>query len=404
MHAPTRKFLRTLSSALLLTLGCNGLPEEASPADEATPGLDQGLAAQVHVNKMLFTGGTGGFHSFRIPSIVKTKAGTLLAFAEGRKNNSLDYGDINLVYKRSTDHGDTWSALGEVEGVGSGTWGNPTAVSDDNTGRVWLFMSWNSGTVSQNGGNGYKKIDTWGERKVYATYSDNDGVSWSTPKDLTSTLLPSNYAWDAMGPGTGLQTKHGPHPGRLIIPAIGRMIYSDDAGVTWKYKSIPGGTSEGTVTELPDGQLMRNDRGASLWEADHRRFVSTGTIEGGFPAFKPDDKLLDPRCEGSIVRYTDPPLSRIMFLNPASTVDRCKMRVRISYDEGKTWNDTYSRRLHDTLTDDQTCSQGKGGYSSMIRTGDYAIAALVENEGSANRSIEFHKFNLPWILNGAVEP
>ncbi|WNG43746.1 exo-alpha-sialidase [Archangium minus] len=74
---------------------------------------------------------------------------------------------------------------------------------------------------------------------------------------------------------------------------------------------------------------------------------------------------------------TDAP-SRIMFLNPASTEGRCKMRVRISYDEGKTWNDAQSRRIHETLTDKQTCEQGKGGYSSMTKTADYAVAALIE--------------------------
>jgi sialidase-1 len=408
MLTPSRKHLRTLSSVLLLALGCNGLPD-ASPSEDLTQEADQRLASPIHTSTVLFDGGTDGFHSFRIPSIIRTNAGTLLAFAEGRKNNDDDFGDINLVYKRSTNHGATWSALGEVEGVGPGTWGNPTAVLDASNGRVWLFMSWNSGTTNQNGTNGYKKIDTWGERRVYATYSDNDGVTWSTPKDLTSTLVPPNYAWDAVGPGVGIQTKGGPHPGRLIIPAIGRNIYSDDGGTTWKYKLIPGGTSEGTVVELLNGQLMRNDRGSSLWEANKRRMVSTGTLEGGFSSWSADPKLLDPRCEGSIIRYNTDAPSRIMFLNPASTEGRCKMRVRISYDEGKTWNDAQSRRIHETLTDEQTCEQGKGGYSSMIKTADYAVAALIErNEdvggNPSHRSIEFHKFNLPWILNGAAEP
>lgn len=407
MTTPTRKLARTFCSTLLLAwLGCNA---GADPAEESAQEAAQGLATQVHTTQVLFDGGTtGGFHSFRIPSLIRTNAGTLLAFAEGRKYNNKDYGDINLVYRRSTDNGATWSALGEVEGIGPGTWGNPTAVVDANNGRVWLFMSWNSGTTNQFGTDGLKKIDTWGERKVYASYSDNDGVSWSTPKDLTSTLLPPNYAWDAMGPGVGLQTKKGSRPGRLIIPALGRNIYSDDGGTTWQYKLLPGGTSEGTVVELLTGQLMRNDRGASLWESNKRRFVSRGTLESGFSAWSADPALLDPRCEGSILRYTDAP-SRIMFLNPASTERRCKMRVRISYDEGQTWNDAQSRRIHDTLTDDETCAQGKGGYSSMTKTADFMVGALVEineavGDDLGHRSIEFHKFNLPWILNGAAEP
>ncbi len=66
--------------------------------------------------------------------------------------------------------------------------------------------------------------------------------------------------WDAMGPGVGIQTTGGPHPGRLIIPARRRNIYSDDHGQTWHYQIIPAGTDEGTIVELADGTLMRNDR------------------------------------------------------------------------------------------------------------------------------------------------
>ena len=84
------------------------------------------------------------------------------------------------------------------------------------------------------------------------------------------------------------------------------------------------------------------------------------------------------------------------------------MRVRISYDGGVTW--PISRRIYDWLTEQQAIDQGKGGYSSMVKTADFAVGALIEiNEGlsnsdSSSKSIEFHKFNLPWILNGNPEP
>jgi sialidase-1 len=96
MLTPARKHLRTLSSVLLLALGCNGLPD-ASPSEDLTQEADQRLASPIHTSTVLFDGGTDGFHSFRIPSIIRTNAGTLLAFAEGRKNNDDDFGDINLV-------------------------------------------------------------------------------------------------------------------------------------------------------------------------------------------------------------------------------------------------------------------------------------------------------------------
>lgn len=364
---------------------------------------------QIHSHAVIFNGGAGGYHSYRIPSIVKTTNGTLLAFAEGRRWNNKDYGDINLVYKRSTDNGSTWSSLLEVIGAGNGTWGNPTAVVDWSTGRVWLFMSWNDGYHSQFGASGFEVIDDWGERRVYVSYSDDHGISWSAPQDLTNSLLPPGYTWDAMGPGVGIQKKFGVNQGRLIVPAFGRNIYSDDHGATWHYELIPSGTDEGTIVELMDGTLMRNDRGGgTLWNQSKRRKISTGTIGNGFSSWTSDNTLLDPKCEGSIFRYNTDSPHRIVFLNPASTVRRCKMRVRISYDDGNTW--PISRKTHDWLSDEETCDQGKGGYSSMTKTADYCIGALIEiNENvgansTSNRSLEFHKFNLPWILDGTPEP
>jgi sialidase-1 len=389
--------------ALWATACKKGVADKPATSDEdKRSGITE--ATQTHTYTKIFDGGTNGYHSFRIPSIVRTNANTLIAFVEGRMGANKDYGNINVEYKRSTDNGATWSAMMEVVGAGQVTWGNPTAVVDRNTGRIWVFMSWNSATKNQGGTDGYEKIDTWGDRRVYSSFSDDDGLTFSTPVDMTSTLLPPGKTWDAMGPGVGIQTSNG----TLVIPAINRNIYSTDHGATWKYQMIPGGTSEGTIVELNDGRLMRNDRATSAtWETGKRRWVSRGTITGTFSAFAPDDVLLDPACEGSIVRYTGTP-DRIMVLNSASTETRSKMRVRISYDGGVTW--PISRKIFDWLTDAEAAAQGKGGYSSMVKTADYTIGALIEiNENTgdspnSHRSIEFHKFNLPWMVNGNTEP
>jgi len=391
--------------AISATACKKGVADKPAASDEdKRSGITE--ATQTHTYTKIFDGGTDGYHSFRIPSIVRTNANTLIAFVEGRMGSNKDYGNINVEYKRSTDNGANWSDMMEVVGAGQVTWGNPTAVVDRNTGRIWVFMSWNSATKNQGGTDGYEKIDTWGDRRVYSSYSDDDGLTFSTPVDMTSTLLPPGRIWDAMGPGVGIQTSNG----TLVIPAIGRNIYSTDHGATWQYKTIPGGTSEGAIVELMDGRLMRNDRPTTAsWETAKRRWVSRGTITGTFSAFAPDDVLLDPTCQGSIVRYTGTP-DRIMVLNPASTIkeNRFKMRVRISYDGGVTW--PLSRKIYDWLTDDEAYAQGKGGYSSMVKTADYTIGALIEvNEntganGTSHRSIEFHKFNLPWMVDGNTEP
>jgi len=372
------------------------------------------LSAPIHNSLVLFNGGDEGaggvttYHSFRIPSIVRTSNGTLVAFAEGRRWSPSDYGDINLVCKRSTDNGASWSALREVSAAGAGTWGNPTAVYDRDSGRIWLFMSWNDQYKTQ-----ISDFTQWGDRRVFTTYSDDDGVSWSTPVDRTSVLTPSNYIWDAMGPGIGIQTTAN-HPGRLIIPAYGRNIYSDDHGLTWSYQLIAGGKHESTIVELMNGNLLRNDRPSDAeWTTAMSRRKAVGTIEGGFGAFSSDAGLPDPKCEGSIVRYNTDNPARIIFLNPDNTSKRCNMTARISYDDGATW--PISRPIFDWNTCDYNAIEAgnniaKGGYSSMIKTADFAVGALIEiNEGlsdnsTSHKSIEFHKFNLGWIVNGATEP
>src|SRR5688500_7705713 len=175
---------------LVLFLGCNKkqAPQEAvqQEENERTATTE---ATPVHTSMRLFDGGNESiYHSFRIPSIIKTKNGTLIAFAEGRRWSPSDWGDINIVFKRSTNNGSTWSALGEVAASGTGTWGNPTAVYDWHKGvdgRVWLFMSWNSGDKAA-----WSDIQAWGDRRVFSSYSDDHGATWSDPEDMSNTLLP----------------------------------------------------------------------------------------------------------------------------------------------------------------------------------------------------------------------
>lgn len=396
-----------------------------------------GAAAASHSEKLLFDGGGSEvlngitYHSFRIPSLVQTTKHTLLAFAEGRASDNYDWGNINLVYKRSTDDGDSWSALSQVVGAGQGTWGNPTAVVDQSNNKIWLFMSWNPAGYSQHGSAGTTQITEWDQRRVYVTSSDDDGVSWDTPVNISEAVKPKTrgvgtvWAWDAVGPGVGVQITTGEHAGRLVIPAVSRNIYSDDHGATWKVQLITKkgtgntmqGTSEGTVLELTDGRLYRNDRAAAYWDDDvastQRRWVTRGTIEDGFDPYAPDNRLLDPQSEGSTMRYNLNSPARIVFLNSASTGTRTKMEVKISNDEAKTW--PCYRTFNDAPLPSHTASGWsglgslavkEGGYSSIAKTADFNIGALVEvnentdDNSTAHRSIVFRKVNLPWVFAG----
>lgn len=384
----------------------------------ALPGVAS-AAAESHSEKIIFDGGGDDtlngirYHSFRIPALIRTNDDTLIAFVEGRADNNADYGNINLLYKRSFDNGATWSKLAEVVGGGLGVWGNPTPVVDRSNGKIWLFMNHQP--------EGHHPVDSWDDRQVWLSSSTNDGATWSAPVNMSESLKPRELAtgkswnWDAVGPGVGIQTTVR-NPGRLVIPAQHRNIYSDDHGQTWKVqvmKTTAGAameqTGESTVLELADGRLYRNDRPTSgNWENVKRRWVARGTIEGGFTPFSGADCLLDPLNEASTMRYNADAPARLAFVNSASTTTRTKMRIRMSEDEGKTWS--YSRPFSDAPLPLEGGNYKEGGYSSIVKTADYHVGALIEvneNTGSSStshRSIAFRKVNLPWVQGGVREP
>jgi sialidase-1 len=384
----------------------------------ATAGVATG-AAPSHSERILFDGGGDDvlngirYHSFRIPALVRTNNDTLLAFVEGRAANNQDFGNINLLYKRSTDNGATWSSLREVVGSGQGTWGNPTPVVDRSNNKVWLFMNHQPA--------GHSPVDSWDDRQVWVSASTDDGLTWSAPVNRSDTLKPRTLAngaswnWDAVGPGVGIQTSYR-NPGRLVIPAQHRTIYSDDHGASWKVqvlRTTAGAameqTGESTVLELADGNLYRNDRPSTpSWESAKRRWVAKGTIEDGFSPFRPAGCLLDPKNEGSTMRYNADAPARLAFVNSASTTTRTKMRIRMSEDEGRTWS--YSRPFSDAPLAGESSTYKEGGYSSIVKTADYHVGALVEvnenvsSNSTSHRSIAFRKVNLPWIQGGVDEP
>lgn len=135
--------------------------------------------------------------------------------------------------------------------------------------------------------------------------------------------------------------------------------------------------------------------------------MARGSIESGFTAFAPANCLLDPKSEGSVMRYNADAPARLAFMNSASTETRTKMRIRMSEDEGRTWG--YSRPLSDAPLPGESATYKEGGYSSIVKTADYHVGALVEvNENTASnstshRSIAFRKVNLPWIQGGVTD-
>ena len=303
----------------------------------------------------LFVAGTDGYKSYRIPAIVTTAKGTLLAFSEGRKNNASDAGDIDMLVKRSTDGGRTWSAQLVIWDDSINTCGNPCPVIDETTGTIWLLMTHNLGSDKET--DIIKKIAR-STRTVWVCKSSDDGVNWSPPVDITATTKKPAWGWYATGPGIGIQIKQGAHKGRLVIPCDfsyddsttippqghpemgSHVIYSDDHGDTWKL----GGTitpkmNECQVVEMADGNgtLLMNMR--SYFRRNCRAHAIS--YDGGITWTAPVDvpALVEPVCQASIFRYTWPrkkQKSCLVFLNPASA-KRINMTIRASFDEGKTW-------------------------------------------------------------------
>lgn len=324
----------------------------------------------------LFKSGTGDYNTFRIPAIINTKKGTILAFAEGRKNTSSDTGDIDLVMKRSDDNGKTWSELIVLRDDGANVCGNPAPVQDRITGKIFLLSTWNLGTDREPEIIKGTSKDT---RRIFVMVSSDDGRTWSEAKELTKSVKKSDWTWYATGPCHGIQIINGNFRNRLIIPCdhiesgtekyFSHIIYSDDNGETWK----PGGTTpqdqvnECSVAELAGGKLMLNMRNYDRTQKSRKIALSE---DGGltWSDIYSDPVLAEPICQASLLSWFKSRRGEVimLFLNPADENSRRNMTLRRSYDQGKTW--PVSKVLH----------AGPAAYSdiTILRSGE--IACLYE--------------------------
>ena len=318
----------------------------------------------------IYNQGTDGFELYRIPAIVKSKSNTLLAFAEARKARSNgDSGDIDLVVKRSSDNGKTWSKQITIWNDGQNTCGNPVPIVDDR-GRIHLLMTWNFQT------------DKWGaitngtgedSRRPYYTYSDDDGITWAQPVEITSSVKKEKWDWYATGPCHGIQIQKGIHKGRLVaqnyfttresgkVTSYSHIIYSDDYGKTWKpgEPTPVGGVGECSVAEIGEGTLMLNMRAD---EGFYRK--SCTSIDGGLTWSSPQISIdqIDCKCQGSILSIG----GAVFLSNAASATERINMTIKKSTDNGKNWKGQY------------TVYEGNSGYSDIVELSDSQIAIIYE--------------------------
>ena len=343
------------------------------------PALADSLLEQVDV----FTAATEGYHTFRIPTIVTTRDGSLIVFAEARKENRSDPGggDIDLVYKRSSDQGKTWSAIKVLDDPGEG-WGasNPTPVTDRDTGKVWLvFNRWQPGHGTANSLPGTDHNQTW------ARHSADNGRTWSEAIDITRAARDyDDWGANFIGPGGAIQSRDS----RLIVPSARRSdqyyltisiggfegqtslmrayaLYSDDQGATWKRGAlVKAQTNENQFVELADGAILMDARQGA---GTHRWLMHSK--DGGRSWSNPvAGQAVTPICT-SIERYTlesaGDDRNRLLWTGPKGP-GRKHLVIRTSHDEGQTFRN------------EQTIYGGLAAYSDIAILNDKTVGVIWE--------------------------
>jgi sialidase-1 len=391
MHTHTNRGsgLSALITLCLCLSSAGAMGQDA--ASKPKPKPTDGPPAQVDV----FVAGRDGYHTFRIPSLLVTAKGALLAFCEGRKTGRGDSGDIDLVARRSADGGATWGPLRVISDDGENTVGNPCPVVDRDTGTIWLPLTRNLGADTQR-----QILDgtSKGTRTVWVMKSTNEGRTWSDPVEITASVKAPDWTWFATGPGVAIQLKSG----RLVVPcdhylaktkaAGAHVIFSDDHGKSWKRGgAIGGGVNECQVAELADGTLLLNLRNQPPRRDEGRAIARSQN--GGLTWSEPvrDPTLVEPACQASLLSLVDrstPDQVRLLFSNPAST-RRERMTVRLSADGGNTWPN--ARLLH----------PGASAYSCLAVLPDRTIGCLYERgDKTPYERITFARFNPAWLEGG----
>jgi sialidase-1 len=293
----------------------------------------------------IYKPGDGGYACFRIPALITTSNNVILAFAEARKLNCGDAGDIDIVLRSSKDGGKSWSELQVVRNDLTNTCGNPVPILDRTNGRILLITSWNLGTDHEKE---IMDLSSQKGRHVYVQHSDDEGKSWSLAKEITSSVKMNNWTWYATGPCHGLQIANGQYKGRLVVPVnhvempakknFSNIIYSDDHGDTWKLgnNTPQDKMNETTVAEISKGRLMLNMRNAD--RTIHTRHTSIST-DGGetWSDVRKDSTLIEPICQGSLLNSAIGKKHVLFFINPAHKTKRMNLTLRTSFDEGASW-------------------------------------------------------------------
>ncbi|MHC4263947.1 MAG: exo-alpha-sialidase [Planctomycetota bacterium] len=326
----------------------------------------------------LRSGGDDGAAVYRIPALTTTTAGSLVAAYDIRWRGWGDLpADIDVGLSRSTDGGRSWEPMrvaldagddpkARYDGVG-----DPAILVDRTTGRIWIAALWSHGDNGWHGSGPGLAPDRTGQ--LLLTWSDDDGVSWSEPRNLTAEVKDPSWALFLDGPGRGIQMADGtlvfaaqfrdaPERGRKPHSTI---LYSRDHGETWEVGTgAKPDTTEAQVVEIEEGVLMlnmRDDRGGARSVAITRDLGATWEEHATSRR-----ALIEPVCNAGLVRVD----SGLYFTNPAvDAPPRRRMAIRASYDLGRSWPERAQLVLDEGRS---------AGYSSLTVIDDATVGVLFE--------------------------
>lgn len=330
--------------------------------------------------------GQDGVSSTRIPGLATTNTGTLIAVYDNRNSARGDLpGDIDVGMNRSTDGGQSWEPMNVIMDMGDDPkWsyegiGDPAVLVDRKTGAIWVAATWSHGERSWHGsGPGLEPEETG---QLMLVKSDDDGVTWSKPINITKQVKDPKWRFVLQGPGKGISMQDG----TLVFPAQFRgendepidgkpfstLIYSKDQGESWKIgRGVKIETTEAQLIELGDGSIMincRDNRGGS-------RSIYTTSDLGQTWKEHPTTRsaLAEPVCMASLVRLEAKGHGPLLFFsNPPQKSGRKNMTIKVSNNEGMSWPEKWH-----TLVDDRSTA-----YSCLTAVGDDKIGLVYEAPG-----------------------